>query len=443
MSSQTAGTGAVVTAIEEGRGAAGGDNGAPPSRLLRNALWLVGSTAATALFGLAFWSLAARLYPVADIGNATSLISAVSLLAYLSLFGLNGSLVKFLPGADRPADQVSAAVSIAGLAGLVLGFSYVLLLPIIAPRTSHDVHGPLLSVLFAVIVVAAAVNLATDSVFIARRAAHWNPVVDGLVQGGAKLLPLVALVAAGAVGILVSFGMGCIAAAVTSLWLIRRFLRLRVRPTTNLRALHGYLTFSAAGYVSSLLNLAPLLILPLVALDRLGSLSAGYYYIAFQMANMLGAIPFAVCESLFAELSHTPEHFSRLARRSAITIVAATVPAVVLVGAGAHLVLSVFGSSYAAHATGTLQLLSLGVLPLALNTWTSFLLKARRQMDWLIASNAFYLLTAAGLALSLTRFGLNGIAAAWIAANVISASVAVAGLLRGHKVHRSTKGGTP
>jgi O-antigen/teichoic acid export membrane protein len=169
MTDQATGSRAVVTTKRGGRGAEDENNDAPPSRLLRNALWLVGSTATTALFGLVFWSVAARLYPVADIGNATSLISAVSLLAYLSLFGLNGSLVKFLPMANRPADQVSAAVSISGLAGLVLGFSYVLLLPIIAPRSAHDIHGPLLSVLFALIVVAAAVNLATDSAFIALR----------------------------------------------------------------------------------------------------------------------------------------------------------------------------------------------------------------------------------------------------------------------------------
>jgi O-antigen/teichoic acid export membrane protein len=413
-----------------------GREAAPPTRLLRNAGWLLGSTAATSLFGVVFWSVAARLYTVSQVGNATSLISVVSLLAYLSLFGLNGSLVKFLPSADHPDRQVSAAVSIAGGVGLVLGVVYMILLPVVAPWTAHDFRGPGLWVLFTLIVVAAAVNLATDSVFIAYRAAHWNPVVDGVVQGVGKLLPLFALAAAGTVGIFTSYGVGCIAAAASSVWLIGWRLRLRLRPTANVRALHGYLSFSAAGYVSSLLNLAPLVILPLITLDELGSRSAGYYYIAFQVANMLGAIPFAVCESLFAELSHAPQNFAKLARRSAAVIAAAMVPAVACVAVAARLVLSVFGSSYAMHGAPVLRLLCVGGIPVALNTWASFLLKSRRQMGWLIWSNVFYLLTAAGLALALARYGLWGIGVSWMAANAVSAAVAVAGLVTGSASER-------
>jgi O-antigen/teichoic acid export membrane protein len=280
-----------------------------------------------------------------------------------------------------------------------------------------------------VIVVAAAVNLATDSVFIAYRAAHWNPLTDGLVQGVAKLLPLLALVTAGTVGIFTSFGVGALAAAACSVMLIGWRLHLRLRPTVNFRALNGYLSFSAASYVSSLLNLAPLLMLPLITLDELGSRSAGYFYIAFQIANMLGAIPFAVCESLFAEISHAPRDFARLARRSAVIIATAIVPAVALVAIAARLALSLFGAPYAAHGAGVLRLLCLGALPVAVNTWASFLLKSRRRMGWLIWSNVFYLATAAGLAFSLARFGLAGIGVAWMVANVVSGAVALIGLL--------------
>jgi len=234
---------------------------------------------------------------------------------------------------------------------------------------------------------------------------------------------------------------GVIAAAGCSVWLIRWRLSLRLRPTVNVRALNGYLSFSAASYVSSILNLAPLVVLPLITLDELGSRSAGYYYIAFQIANVLGAIPFAVCESLFAELAHATQSFAILARRSALIIVIVMLPAVGLVAAAARLILSIFGSSYATHATEVLRLLCIGALAVAVNTWTSFLLKSRRQMGWLIWSNVLYLLTAAGLALSLARFGLDGIGVSWIAANILSASVALTGLLGVSLFHRAKTGG--
>jgi O-antigen/teichoic acid export membrane protein len=401
----------------------------PPRSLLRNAGWLLGSTAMTSLFGVAFWSVAARLYSVSQIGDATTLITAVSLLAYLSLFGLNGSLVSFLPSAERPDRQVSAALTVTGTVGTCLGVGYVLLLPVIAPRTAHAFTGWALGALFTVVVAAAAVNLVTDSVFIAYRSAHWNPVVDGLVQGVAKLLPLLALVTAGAVGIFTSFGMGSVAAAASSVGLIAWRLRVPVRPTINLRLLDGYLRFSAASYVSSLLNLAPLLFLPLITLDKLGSRTAGYYYIAFQVANILSAIPFAVCESLFAELAHVPDAFIRLARKSAIIIIATVLPAAMLVAIAARPLLTLFGTAYAAHGTVVLRLLCGGALAVSVNTWASFLLKARRRMNWLIWSNVFYVATAVGLALMSARFGLRGIGLAWIAANLISALVAIAGLI--------------
>ncbi len=230
----------------------------------------------------------------------------MSLLAYLSLFGLNGSLVKFLPAAVRPADQVSTAVTIAGGAGVLLGFGYVLLLPVVAPRTAHAFRGPALWALFTVIVTAAAVNLVTDSVFIASRTAHWNPVVDGVVQGVAKLVPLAALTAAGVIGIFTSYGLGSLAAAAASIWLINRRLHLRVRPSVRLRCLDGYLTFSAASYVSSLLNLAPLVMLPLITLDKLGSRSAGLLLHRLPDGHHARGHSVAVCESLFAELSDAP-----------------------------------------------------------------------------------------------------------------------------------------
>jgi O-antigen/teichoic acid export membrane protein len=318
---------------------------------------------------------------------------------------------------------------------------YMILLPVVAPRTAHAFRGPVLWVLFTAVVASAAINLTTDSVFIAYRVAHWNPLVDGVVQGIAKLLPLFALAAAGTVGIFTSYGVGCMAAAACSVFLIGRRLHLRLRPTSDLRALNGYLSFSAASYVSSILNLAPLVILPLITLDELGSRSAGYYYIAFQVANMLGAIPFAVCESLFAELAHAPQSFAPLARRSALIIGAAILPAVAFVALAARMVLSIFGTPYAIHATEVLRLLCIGAVPVAVNTWSSFLLKSRRQMGWLICSNVFYLLTAAGLAVRLARFGLGGIAVSWIAANVVSAAVALGGLLKVLASERRTAGG--
>jgi D-inositol-3-phosphate glycosyltransferase len=400
---------------------------ASAGKLARNSWFLMASTAATAALGLAFWSAAARLYPVSEIGQATALISAVSLLSYLGLFGLNGSLIRFLPAARDPQRQVSAVLTLVATASAGFGAAYLGLIPLIASRTESVAHGPWFALLFLVIVIGAAVNQATDSVFIAYRVAEWNPVVDGLIQGVAKLIPLALFVSAGALGLLVSFGLGSVAAAAASLVLIRAKLKLRLRATLRATALSGYLSYSTTSYVSSLFNLAPYLALPLITLSRLGSSDAGYYYVAFQIATLLNAISFAVGESMFAESSHAPEDSARLARSSARLIAWVLVPCVVVIVAAAPLVMSVFGASYESHGTGLLRLLAVGSLAVAGNSWTSFRLKIRGSMRLLVATNVAYFVVACGLALVLAApLGIVGIGIAWVAANVVSTLIALA-----------------
>jgi O-antigen/teichoic acid export membrane protein len=61
--------------------------------LHKNALFLIATTAIAAIFGFFFWTIAARLFPVADVGHATALISAVSLLTSFSGLGLGIGLI--------------------------------------------------------------------------------------------------------------------------------------------------------------------------------------------------------------------------------------------------------------------------------------------------------------------------------------------------------------
>src|ERR1035441_1259012 len=72
--------------------------------LVRNSLYLILRASLPAPLGFAFWIIAARLFSTADVGRASSLISATTVIAYLALLGLNSTLVRHLPTApDRNA----------------------------------------------------------------------------------------------------------------------------------------------------------------------------------------------------------------------------------------------------------------------------------------------------------------------------------------------------
>jgi len=63
--------------------------------LYRNSLYLIFNSLIMALFGFVFWSIAAKQFSSEDVGLATAVISAVSLVANLSLLGFNVSILKF------------------------------------------------------------------------------------------------------------------------------------------------------------------------------------------------------------------------------------------------------------------------------------------------------------------------------------------------------------
>ena len=133
--------------------------------LVRNSLYLVFSSGVQASLGFAFWIIMARLYSTKDVGIASSLISATAFISYFALFGLNSTLIRFLPTARDKGSLITAAIALVAAAGSIIGLAYVLLTPVFAPRLAFVAHSPALAAAFVLLAAAAAVNLLTDSVF--------------------------------------------------------------------------------------------------------------------------------------------------------------------------------------------------------------------------------------------------------------------------------------
>jgi O-antigen/teichoic acid export membrane protein len=396
--------------------------------LVSNSIFLMGTTALSAASGFVFWIVVARLYPVTSVGQATSLLSVMTLLCYFSQFGLSSSLVRYLPTTQRRSAHVESALTSVAVTGTLVAFGFALLIPVTSPELGFVTSAPWRIVLFAMLAMCAAQNLLTDSVFIALRAARYNLFVDGLLMGLVKLSLPVLLVSMGAMGIFVANTAASAVAALASVVLIRRSLGIRLRPRVSWDVLRTTMRFSAGNYVSSCLNLVPLLVIPLLILHRLGAVPAAAYFVAFQIANLVNAVPFAIGEALFAEGSHEQEGLRKLATRSAVLTLALTVPAVAGAAGLAHPVLVLFGHDYARDAQGTLVVLAVSALPVAFNTWSSFLLKVTSQLTAMTVSNAVYAAATVVLAIIASGHGLVWIAAAWGVGNLLSGAVALVAL---------------
>ncbi|MEV7596903.1 polysaccharide pyruvyl transferase family protein [Kitasatospora sp. NPDC089797] len=399
-------------------------------QVARSSVYLMAATVSTSALGFLFWVAAARLFSPSQVGTATSLTNAISLIAYFSLCGLNSTLVRFPAAPERRHAQINRAVLLVFGAGCLLGTGYLLGLPLYGTRLLAVRADPVQAGLIVLFCALSAVNLLTDAVFVGERLAQYNTLVDGVLQGLAKLgLPFL-LTGLGSFGLVASIGGGYAVAVLASLWFLRRRIGLRPTVLGGGTRLREHLGFSAGSYLSSLLNLVPLLVLPLLVLQRLGAEAAAYYFVAFQIANLANAVPFAVCESMFAEVSADESRLVPVLRRSARLIVLLQLPAAVALAAGSGLLLRLFGGSYPARAQGLLVVLAVGTGAVALNTVGSFALKLVRRMAPLVWSNVVYAVVTVGLAAAWAGRGLIWFGYAWGLGNLASGLIAVLALAR-------------
>ncbi len=395
--------------------------------LLQNSLFIMGSTALMGALGFCFWVLCAHLFDPAAIGVGSTLITGGSLIAYVALFGFNATFVAFLPTAPDRADrdrQINTGITIVAVASIVGAVIYVIAAPRFAPELLIIRQSPLTVLAFVGLSAATALNLLTDSFFIGMRSARYNFLVDGVVQSGIKLALPLALVGAGAFGIFASSGLAAVAALALSLGIMARRFRFRLRPAIDADVIRRTFRFATTTYASSLLNLVPLFVLPMLVLRELGGAEAGYFYMAFQIAMLVNAIPFAITQSMFAEGSQHGADLAALTRRSARLTAMALVPCVVVLIAANQLVLRPFGGEYQANAAGALVVFALGCPAVAFNTWSSMLVRLSRQLTMMVWSNVVYAVVVCGLAALWVDRGVAWVAAAWLVGNLVSALVA-------------------
>ena len=216
---------------------------------------------------------------------------------------------------------------------------------------------------------------------------------------------------------------------VLSLVLLAKRFAYRPQARISGRVVRQVFTFSASSYVANLLNIAPVLLLPLIVISARGAAAAAYYYVAFQVANLLYAGAYAVSESLLAEGAYAEGAFRHLVRRSGKLLGLVMLPASILLALASPWLLRIFGGAYSDHAASTLAIFALASPAVALNTSVASLLRLTNQHAALIAANVVYVAAICGLAGLLVDRGLAFVASAWLVGNLACGGLGVAALL--------------
>ncbi len=392
--------------------------------MVRNSMWLLLNTGLQAGLGFVFWILAAHVFTTPAVGRATSLLSATTLIAYVALLGIGTTLIRYLPTSDHRNTLITAGLLLVGSFSALLALGYALAAPAFASSIAFLAHRTLFVVGFVFMGTATAINLVTDAVFIAFRRAGVNALVDGGIGGVTRLLLIPVAAGSGAYGLYCASVGGFAAAAIASIILIWTQLHVRPRLGGAVAVMRPLLRFSGANYLGGVFTLAPAFVVPLIVLARLGASAAAYYYVAFQLANLVFAAGYAVSQSFLAEGAHGEEELRILTRRAARILAVLTLPACLVVAVGAPMLLDLFGPSYSRHGTDVLVLMALAAIPVAALNWLVTILRLVRQLVAVAVSNGVYAVVICGLTWALAPHGLSLVGVAWLVGSLVGAAVA-------------------
>ena len=404
--------------------------------LYRNAYALIASNLLSSVLGIVYWSLAARLYRVDELGQSAAVISTMLFLSGVAQLNLRMALIRLVPEAGpRTARLVWTAyllsLAVTGIVGLVV---FLVLAAtgsaVLAPSGLATAGG----VAFLVVstMVWTLFNL-QDGVLAGLRRTLWVPVENGL-YGVAKIALLVGLVVAmPSLGILVSwFVPMALAVLLVTSALAWRWIPAHEAASPGRALAMGRATllrFVAADYVGSLFALAVTSLLPVLIVAASGARDGAYFYIVWTISTSLNLLPVNMAASMTVETIHAEADLGVATRRVAIHMARALVPMVLVVVVFGDWILQVFGPDYASGGATSLRLLAVGVLPCAVNTLYLATLRIHgRGRQIMIVQAVLAALTLGGSLLLIGPLQITGVALAWLIAQ--SSVAAVVGLGR-------------
>jgi O-antigen/teichoic acid export membrane protein len=392
------------------------------SPFYKNSLFLISDYLVMALIGFFFWILVARFYSPVDVGYGSAAISAMSLLSMLSLIGLNFTLIRFLPGAEKPVEMINSCLTLSGLISFVLAVIFLSGLDVWSPALIFIKKNIIFSAAFVVFVPAYTFISLIHHVCLASRRADLVFILD-TIQSILKIPLAVSLVLFfHSFGIAAANGIAAAAAVFLGLFLFLAKCQknYKSRPVLNTGILGHLWHYSRDSYIASLLIAAPSWIMPIIVVNMLGSEQNAYFYVVWTISSLLNAIPSAAAQSLFIEGSQTSENLGLNIRKSLKFTYILLIPAVIIIFFLGVYFLALFGTAYSINGLALLKVLAVSSLfggIIAIYGATLRVNNRIRELYVIYAIQTVIVLAGSFLVLPVT--GTIGIGYMWLGAQAI------------------------
>jgi O-antigen/teichoic acid export membrane protein len=421
-----------------------GDRRANPQRaedtrasraLARGGIALTANSGLTAVFGVVFWLVAARVLSAATVGRGSALVSALWTVSGLCQLNYGRSLSGLLPAATRPRRLLARVYGLTTTLSFAIGLAAAVALPYATADFSYLRGNISFIIVFAGSVILWTVFTLEDTALTAVRRATIVPFENG-TYGILKLVCLVGLWWAGyrtSVALFVAWILPLVIVIIpVNLFLFLQALRdvkpvlleaVKPAPAERKPEASPWLRYDLAGYLMWLAGTLPL---PVLVLTRVGATASASFYVSFTIASSIDLLSLMLGNSLTAELSRVHGAIT-LATRSYMRRIW------IMIGIlGAFLcilapwVLQVFGDKYRADGTLVLRIFMIATLPRSVLFLEIAVQRSRRRGRPILLLQAISSLGTLVLGLILIRsLGAAGMAIGWLLASSLAAFVAL------------------
>lgn len=398
--------------------------------LLRNSIFIMGTTVATSGIGYLYWIAAAHLFSPNDVGLASALISVMLLTSTLANLGIGSTLVQMLPHAETDRDwslTLNAGLATGTLSGLLAGIIVIVALPLFSSQFAI-VQQPVYALLFILSIPLGIATTLADQTFVAERASSGMLIRNAafaVLKLVLMVLPVL-FIPIGAAGIFAAY----VAALAISLCGVRLVLlpRLRRQYQFTLRGFGGrvrmMLSSLAGNHFINIGGLASMGLLPVFVTMRLSAADNAYFYTTSMVGDFFFMVTSAVAVSLFAEGSHAANDLTRKVRSSILIMGALLIPAMLVIFLGGQYILLLFGPRYVQHGLPVLQIDTVAAIPDAItNVYISILRVQGRLRHGAILNLGMATITLSLAWILLPVLGISGAAWAFLISQTVGSVV--------------------
>jgi O-antigen/teichoic acid export membrane protein len=384
--------------------------------LFKNSYFILLILGSISIFGLVFLIIVTRYYSPEDVGFASALQSISQLISAFSALGLNYGIIRFFAQRDDRNEMVKSCFSLVGLFSIIISVFILVTLQYWSPGLISLRENYFLIVSFIILTVLFSIFTLQGNVFYAARVMKLS-FIQYLIFILVRLPLPIFFVSFGILGIILSWSVAVtIAFLIGHLWLIPKVLpSYKLGPKINMKILREIMPFSFGNYVSAVLEILPMLIIPVFIVNILEVKDAAYFLVAWAITAVTAQIPGAVATSLFAEGSSNQEiEFRSNLKKSIKLIIFLLIPTILFLLIFGDKVLSLFGQIYSENATKLLGFFMMGCIPLAINQIYFTINRVEMEVKPLIFVNMLIaVIVISGSYFLMKMFGLIGVGIAW------------------------------